>query len=86
MNRQFDAQWRDQRASLGAGGDYHHVRVELVELTDVLVLHVETFGECLDDGLRPVEVAVLRTPGSTGERVRAQSRHELGCLIGGHDA
>ena len=86
LNRQVDAQRRDQRASLGAGGDDHHVRVELVERTDVLVAHVETFGERLDDGLRPVEVAVLPTPGSTGERVRAQPRHELGCLGGGHDA
>ena len=86
LNRQVDAQRRDQRASLGAGGDDHHVRVELVERTDVLVAHVETFGERLDDRLRPVEVAVLSTPGSTGERVRAQPRHELGCLSGGHDA
>ena len=86
VNRQVDAQRRDQRAGLGAGGDDHDVRVELVERADLLVAYVEPFGERPDDGLRPVEVAVLPTPGSAGERVGAQALHELGRLGGGHDA
>ena len=99
LDRKLDAEIRDELDALPPGRDDHGVggqragaRIQLparcrrpkrVHSRDS---NIRSAGERLHDGLRPVEVAVLVTPRSAGERLGPKPGHERRRLLRRHDA